>query len=353
MRTYRAIAVACQLSILSIIKAAAADNSDPAEVSFDRGVEHMEGGRFEQACPLIEESYRLDPRPGTLFTLAECEAQRGRIATAVARYGEYLRMYDALPPERRAAQGTREREAITKKSALEPHVPKLLLVLPEGAPAGTIVKRDGAVVEASSLGVALAIDPGEYVVTTQAPGGPVTENRVMVARGERKEARLKVVTKEPALMRRQEARVNRAPPVATQPSVVDESAVKQRRVIVIAAAGAAAAGLGIGVGFTVAANGKSSDAAAQLSRLGGDSACVGAVGARATECKEVRSGVESLETLSRAALGSFIAGGTLAVGAAGLALWTRMRPPQKQPATAFVMPVIGTGRGGAVIIGAW
>ena len=65
--------------------ALAAGPVDAAKALFDRGVEQLEAGHFNRACPAIEKSYQLDPRPGTLFTLAECEAKRGRLATAVQR----------------------------------------------------------------------------------------------------------------------------------------------------------------------------------------------------------------------------------------------------------------------------
>lgn len=192
MRTFQVAATALGFSALSFTGGASADDYDPAEISFDRGVEHMEAGRFNEGCPMIEESLRLDRRPGTLFTLAECEAKRGRIATAVALYDEYLKMHDALPPAKRAAQGTRASDARAEKAALEAQIPTLELTLPEGAPAGTVVKRDGSVVAASALGSAIEVDPGEHIVTTQAPGGPITEERVKLDPSDRKKLQLKV-----------------------------------------------------------------------------------------------------------------------------------------------------------------
>jgi tetratricopeptide (TPR) repeat protein len=190
MRRSQALALACQLSVLLFAGEAAAD---PAEEFFERGVASMEQGRFEEACPKIESSYRLDPRPGTLFTLAECEAKRGRIATAVARYNDYLKMYASLPLEKQERQGTRERESRAAIAKLEPHVPRLLLDMPRGAPPGTVVKLDGAVVNGSSLGVAHATDPGGHLVTTLVPGGPVRVEHITMARGEQKRVPLKLL----------------------------------------------------------------------------------------------------------------------------------------------------------------
>jgi len=146
----------------------------------------MEARRYEEACPAIEESYKLDPRPGTLFTLAECEAGWGRIATAVRRYDDYLTLYAALTPEKQKKQGEREQIAREQKAKLSPLVPELTLNMPPGAPRGTIVTRDGAPVAESALGVPMPVDPGEHVIVVQAPGGTASEQRVTIEKGDKK-----------------------------------------------------------------------------------------------------------------------------------------------------------------------
>ena len=67
-----------------------ADEPLGADVLFNDAVELMKAGKFPQACPKLVASQRLEPRLGTLFTLAECHAHEGKIASAVARYDEYL-----------------------------------------------------------------------------------------------------------------------------------------------------------------------------------------------------------------------------------------------------------------------
>jgi hypothetical protein len=180
----------CLLSTLFIAGPAAAGDKDAANALFDKGIDHMEAGRYDQACPAFAESYRINPSPGTLFTLAECEAKRGRIATAVARYDEYLALYPTLPPDKKAKQGTRQQDSLAQKAALGPQVPELTLLLPEGAPPQTVVKRDGAEIAAAVLGFPMPVDPGEHIVTTQAPGGPVTEIRVTLGKAEKQKITL-------------------------------------------------------------------------------------------------------------------------------------------------------------------
>src|SRR5258706_8825974 len=78
-----------------------------AEASFNQGLADMQAGRYDTGCPALAESQRLDPRPGTLFTLAECEAKRGRIGTALTYYREYLALYEAMKPDQKSRQSER------------------------------------------------------------------------------------------------------------------------------------------------------------------------------------------------------------------------------------------------------
>jgi hypothetical protein len=175
------------LAALALPCPALAQDIATAEALFNRGRGDMALGRYESGCKAIAESQRLDPRPGTLFTLAVCETRWGRIATAAARYSDYLSLYERLPKAEQARQKDRAKEAKAQRAALSPLVPELTLVLPKGAPAGTVVQRDGTVMADAALGVGLPVDPGEHVVTTEAPGRPTREQRISIAKGEKKQ----------------------------------------------------------------------------------------------------------------------------------------------------------------------
>ncbi|WP_437840006.1 tetratricopeptide repeat protein [Sorangium sp. So ce1153] len=215
MRRYR-FALACGLGAMTLAARAAparAQDVAAAEALFNRGLAEMQAGRYESGCPALSESYRLDPRPGTLFTVAECEARRGRVATAATRYGDYLALYARLTPDAQAKQKGRNKIATQRKAALTPDIPELTLSLPEGAPPGTVVKRDELELGAPMLGVPLPTDPGDHVVTTQAPGGPLTEARISIAKGEKKQITLEVKAAPP------ETPAAAAPPGAQPPPV--------------------------------------------------------------------------------------------------------------------------------------
>jgi len=181
--------------VLSAISASAQDlHTDPAaaEALFKRGVEDMRAGRFEAACPLIAESRRLDPRPGSLFTLAECEAHAGLAATAVVHYREFLRLVEGMTQAQKLKQATRAHDAEEQIKILEPEVPSLTLVLPKDSPSGVEVTRDGIKLGMASIGIAISLDPGEHVLITQLPSGEKAEQKIVVEKREKKTLELKI-----------------------------------------------------------------------------------------------------------------------------------------------------------------
>ncbi|WP_437989819.1 tetratricopeptide repeat protein [Sorangium sp. So ce145] len=183
--------------LLSLSMPAAAQDIATAAALFEQGLADMQAGRYETGCKALAESERIDPQPGTLFTLASCEAQWGRTATAVARFKDYLARFDRLTPAEQARQ--RERPSLSKQEIerLAPRVPKLALSLPPGAPAGTVVTRDGISQGEAMLGLALPVDPGEHRISIQTPGGPLREQRITIAEGETKQLTL-ALTEAPA-----------------------------------------------------------------------------------------------------------------------------------------------------------
>lgn len=184
------------LAFLTVLSAAPAtswaQDLAAADALFNKGLADMEAGRFDTACPAIGESYRLDPRGGTLFTLAECEAKAGKIATAVARYEDYLQFFSRLTPQQQKKQLGREKIAAEQKQALSQDVPLLTLILPPTAPQDTHVLRDGVELARPALGIPLPVDPGEHVIVVQVPGQPPSEHRVTLLKKEKKTLQLEV-----------------------------------------------------------------------------------------------------------------------------------------------------------------
>ncbi|MCU0681324.1 MAG: PEGA domain-containing protein [Polyangiaceae bacterium] len=161
-----------------------------AEALFRKGVDDMKAGRYETGCPAVDESHRLDPRPGTLFTLAECNAKWGKLATAVAHYDDFLRGVSRLPADKLANYKDRVDDARRQKDALSPRVPRLTVSVAGGLPSGAKVTCDGLPLGAGALDLPLPLNPGEHELTVQREGGPAARRAVRLEAGEMKRIEL-------------------------------------------------------------------------------------------------------------------------------------------------------------------
>jgi hypothetical protein len=182
----RSLAVLVASCALAIARSARAEDVAAAAAAFDRGLADMKAGRYDTGCPALAESHRLDPKPGALFTLAECEAKRGRVATAMTHYRDLVAWVARLPPAQATKHVERERVAKERIAELAKQVPELTLELTPNAPGGLVVTRDGVTLGPALLGVPLPIDPGEHVVAVRAADGRARETRVTLALGERR-----------------------------------------------------------------------------------------------------------------------------------------------------------------------
>jgi hypothetical protein len=273
---------------------------------------------------------------GTLFTLAECEAKGGMIASAVAHYDEYLRLYARLPPAQKATQGAREKVSTSQKAALSPHVPHVTLVLHD-APAGTTVKWDDMVFNLPALGVPIPVNPGEHVVTTQVPGATPIVTRVKIEKDERKQVDLKVGPQE----RPREtplpsnAAQSAAGPAAPPPPPEDADAgasSSSRKTLMYGAAGLGGVGLVVGSITGALVLGKKSTI---------EDNCAG------TRCNP--QGTDAAESAQTLGLISTVGFGVGIAGLATAAVLFFTEP--KSPAAARTWTPVVADRNGGVVIG--
>jgi hypothetical protein len=167
--------MALTLAALIAAPAARAEGVAPAEgdraqALFEEGVALLERGAFDEACPKLEESQRLDPAGGTALDLAYCFERAGRVASAYRAYVEALRLAvaDKRDDRRQAAQD--------KLARLEPRLPRVRVVLgPTARVAGIDVRLDGTPFRDGEVGLVHFVDPGPHRVTASAPGRPPFE----------------------------------------------------------------------------------------------------------------------------------------------------------------------------------
>jgi len=156
----KAIAIAV-VAVLAI--PARADDKAAAQVAFDRAKALSSEGKWAEACPFFEASYRAAPAIGALINAANCHEHVGRTATAWAEFQEVARMGERL------GDATREAFAKSREDALAPKLIRLKILAPKEPIAGLLVTRDAIDVTAF-LGSEVPVDPGDHVVTASAPG---------------------------------------------------------------------------------------------------------------------------------------------------------------------------------------
>ena len=167
-------------TVLAVSGGASAQSAAAAaEGLFDEARTAMDAGDLETACAKFRESDRLDPAVGTKFNLANCEEQRGKLAAAWELYRAVVRELD---PSDERTPTAKERVA-----ALEPRVPRIKLVLADGASPETKVKVGALDLGAASFGSAIPMDPGVHNLVVTAPGQATRTILVKLKKGETKE----------------------------------------------------------------------------------------------------------------------------------------------------------------------
>ncbi|HMY18801.1 MAG TPA: hypothetical protein PKA58_20880 [Polyangium sp.] len=187
MQTRQWLGLVAGLAGLMWTAQVSAQNVAAAIEIFNRAVTEYDQKDYVAACRDFAESQRLAPQPGTMFRLAKCEEDAGLIASASAHYLEFLAEFRALSEEKQVKYQERAVEAEQKRAEFAAVIPTLTLRLPANAPEQVEILHHKTHVSAAMLGIALPVDPGEHVVTTQVPNGPVHEHRFAIERNDKKE----------------------------------------------------------------------------------------------------------------------------------------------------------------------
>jgi hypothetical protein len=225
-RRHQTIASALTSAALLLVAATAqaAPSSGPADALFDSARDAMAKGDYATACPRFAESHRLDPAPGTLLNLAQCEEKQGKLTASMAHLDEAVA---ALPKDDKRLSYARERLA-----SIKARVPTVTLSMPDGA-AGARVFFDDVELREASFGVPLPVDPGAHVFVVRAPGRADTREEIKLSEGART-----LVT-----LRAGAASATAAVSPAKTDTSVSSTPPSSRRTLAFAALGVGAAGV--------------------------------------------------------------------------------------------------------------
>ncbi len=312
-----------QLALGSTALAQGAADAAAAEALFNEARKLEKGGDAAGACAKFEESYRLDAAPGTLLNVAECSRRAGKTATAWGQFLEAERLFRRRNDERRAEF------AKSKAAELEPRLARVRIAAPD-APASLVLRRDGVELGAASLGAELPVDPGEHVLSAEAPGFEPLELRFEAVEAESREVLV------PKLVPRPEEQPSG--PMASEPRLASADGRDTWRTVGWISAGVGAASLvagGVFVGLTA----ERSSAA--------DERCPGKV------CDaEGIAIVGEAETYANVANVTVIGGAVLAAAGLGLLLFVPSDGPSEQ-VTLRLAPIVAHDRAGLLVGGSF
>jgi hypothetical protein len=149
-----------------------------AEALFREGRTLIAKHDYAAACPKLEESFRLDPGPGTQFNLARCYELAGRFASA---WHAYTNVAETL---RADGQPAREQVARARIGEVQARLSYVIVRFgadwPEPAQHSVRVILDGAQLVAAQLGAQIPVDVGEHAITVTAEGKRPWKTRVKV-----------------------------------------------------------------------------------------------------------------------------------------------------------------------------
>lgn len=175
MPRLRALAALAAVSFTATL----AHADDASQRLFEEGNALAAKGNYEEACPKLAESLRLEPAVGTQFNLANCYEHLGRMATAHALYLDVIRIAHS------AGKFPREEAAKARAEAIAPKVPHLKLRSSAKAP-GYTLKLDGKELTREQWSD-IALDAGAHVVLATAPNRVDETRSVSLAEGQRAE----------------------------------------------------------------------------------------------------------------------------------------------------------------------
>jgi hypothetical protein len=271
-----------RLALLALVVFASASTAradSPAEDAFREGRRLLAAGQVDEACARFAESYDMVASSGTLLNLALCHQTQGKTATAWKEYRAAARLA--------RNQGREDRAAVADQSAqaLESNLARISITAVEAVTGLHVATETGPLGE-GGLKVDVPIDPGTHKVTATAPGYLPWTATVEIKEAQQLALQIPKLEPEPVL------------PAFVQP--IDARSAEGRR---------SSVGLYLGAGgVLLLATGTTLWSVAYTKLQSAKDAC-------AQGCSKAdRDGrVSDIQTLKGVAVGTWIAGGALAV----------------------------------------
>lgn len=161
------------LLVLSVSTPGWAQDVDTAKQEYKAGWKLLQKKRYEAALEHYEISYRISPRPRTLFNIALCYEGMGATNEAIERFQMFIKTAEARDAEFLA-------EARAKLKALKSQIGAEVLI--ESVPSGAAIVVDGTVRGHTPLRLQMA--EGQHLVQVRRRGARSSTKRIDVTAGE-------------------------------------------------------------------------------------------------------------------------------------------------------------------------
>jgi len=238
--TLPSISLAAALLVSIATPASAAGGAAPsaAEQAFREGRAAVQAGDYPTACAKFNQSQSLEPAPGTLMNVADCEEHTGKLIAARDHFN--------LAASGFGRTDGRRAFALKRAADLDKRVARLTLRLAPGAPQGAQVRHGNEIVDAS--GQPAVVDPGDFDVVVSAPGREDRAIHIAVPEGATLEQSVDVG---PEI-----AHVVKADPALEAASAARAASAKRTQTIGYVVGGVGVASLAVGVLTGVMAAGR-------------------------------------------------------------------------------------------------
>jgi tetratricopeptide (TPR) repeat protein len=265
------------------------------------GIAHYRAGRLEEARAAFAKAWSLKPSSELAASLAEVEMKLDHYADAAEHWTYYIQN---LPPDRT--------EAEYQLAECRRHLGSVRVAVDTP---GALVSLDGKVLGPAPLRVDLWVSPGSHVFDAKiAERAPATQH-ISIGPGEAQLVSLELGRVAPA----ERPVASSTPDDGDKPTPNPAGGSAAKTVVIVSGTTLALAGVGLGVGFTVKAN----NAGDEAETLRGDlrksgataSSCAQTSTTRPSQlCTSYASKLDEQKTAKNIAIGTFAAGGAMAVG---------------------------------------
>jgi hypothetical protein len=144
--------------------AAAPDQRALARALRERARSVLAGGDAKQACPIFEESLKLEPALDARFDLGLCYEALGKLATAYRAFSEVADLAAARSAAELGERSGHRARAVARRSS------KLRVIVSTDTAPGVQIELDGAPLDATEWGLEVLVDAGVREVRAYGEG---------------------------------------------------------------------------------------------------------------------------------------------------------------------------------------